>query len=106
LDADFEDERIERIRKHIDRLDSILVNSLGERIALMPIFAKHKKINNLPLDDEKRFTQQINRLKKVAQENSLDPEFVEEIFSLIINESRKCEKKYYLREGIENDIKY
>lgn len=100
------DEHIKRIREHIDRLDSVIITTLAERIALMPVFAKAKREKNLPLDDNKRYVEQITKFRELAEENGLDPSFVEEIFLTVMDESKKVESEHFKRKDILQDRRY
>lgn len=100
------DPHIKRIREHIDRIDTVILTTLAERIALMPVFAKAKREKNLPIDDDKRDVEQITRFRELAEENGLDPGFVEEIFLTIIDQSKKVETEHFKRKDILQDKRY
>ncbi len=89
--SDIKDEKIKSIRKHVDRVDSILLHALAERLALMPNIAKYKHRNNIPITDERREIEMINKYKELAKKHELDPNFVEEFFLSIINESKRIQ---------------
>ncbi len=100
------DEYIKRIREHINRIDNVILVTLAERMALMPVFAKHKKSRNLPVEDDERYVEQITKFRRLAEENELDPGFVEEIFLTIIDECKNVELEHYNREDILQDERY
>ena len=72
-------ERAERIlkdhRKSIDRLDAILIYTLGERFNHTKAVGKLKAEHNLPPSDPLREEEQIKRLSQLALEADLDPKF-------------------------------
>jgi len=86
-----EPDKIKQIRTHIDRIDLVLITALAERMSMMPDMAEYKKKHSIPIFDEKREVQIMNRLKKVAREHGLDEGFVEEIFLSIFNESKRIQ---------------
>ena len=86
-----EEDKIKQIRRHIDRIDLVLITALAERMSMMPDMAEYKKKHSIPIFDEKREVQIMNRLKKVAREHGLDEGFVEEIFLSIFNESKRIQ---------------
>jgi len=100
------DEYIKRIREHIDRIDNVILVTLAERMALMPVSAKHKKARNLPVEDNERYLEQITKFRKLAEENELDPGFVEEIFLTILDKCKNLEIEHYNREDILQDERY
>jgi len=84
---------MKKIRKHIDRIDTVLITILAERMSLMPEIGKYKKEKNLPVFDEKREVAIMEGLKKIAKEHGLDEGFVEEIFLSIFNESKRIQQE-------------
>jgi len=97
--SDIKDQKIASIRKHIDRVDAILLHALAERLALIPNLAKYKYRNNLPITDEPREIEMINRYREIAKKHELDPDFIEDFFLSIINESKRIHQK--LRDEIK-----
>lgn len=93
--GDIKDEKIVGLRKHVDRIDAILLHALAERLWLMPHIAKHKYKNKIPITDEKREIQMINKYRKLAKEYNLDPDFIEEFFLSIINESKRIQSDIF-----------
>jgi len=86
-------QKVKKIRKHIDRMDHILITSLAERLALIEDIAKQKKKMELPIKQEKREQQIMKKLKAVGKAQGLDNGFVEEIFLSIFNEAKRIQKK-------------
>ncbi len=81
-------------RKSIDRLDSIMVYALAERFATTKKVGQMKAEYNLPPADPAREKEQIQRLRELAVEADLDPEFAEKFLTFIINEVVKNHKTY------------
>ncbi|MDY0928759.1 chorismate mutase (plasmid) [Pantoea sp. C3] len=73
-------------RQTIDNLDAALMYILSERFRCTSEIGKLKAKYNLPKRDEHREKNQLARLKKIAQEANLDPEFAEKLMLLVINE--------------------
>ncbi|MFC1769154.1 chorismate mutase [Nanoarchaeota archaeon] len=84
---------IDEVRKHIDRLDTVIITTLAERLSLIPEIAEYKKANNVPIFDEKREVEIMKKLLKIAQENGLDKGFVEEVFLSVLNESKRLQSQ-------------
>jgi chorismate mutase len=72
-------------RESIDRLDAILVYTLGERFKHTREVGKLKAAHNLPPSDPLREAEQIERLEKLAVEADLDPEIAREFLTFIIS---------------------
>lgn len=73
-------------RASIDRLDAILVYTLGERFKHTQAVGKLKAEHDLPPSDPVRETQQIARLEQLAIDADLDPEFARKFLNFIIAE--------------------
>ncbi len=73
-------------RESIDRLDSILVYTLGERFKHTQAVGKLKAEHDLPASDPARETKQIARLEELAAKANLDPEFAKKFLNFIIQE--------------------
>jgi len=73
-------------RESIDRLDAILVYTLGERFKHTQAVGRLKALHNLPPSDPVREEAQIARLTDLAKEADLDPEFAKKFLAFIIQE--------------------
>ncbi|MCX7558610.1 chorismate mutase [Sulfitobacter sp. F26204] len=73
-------------RASIDRLDAILVYTLGERFKHTQAVGKLKAEHDLPPSDPNREADQIARLEDLANRADLDPEFAKKFLNFIIAE--------------------
>ena len=73
-------------RDSIDRLDAILVYTLGERFKHTQAVGKLKASHDLPPSDPDREAAQIARLEDLAKRADLDPEFAKKFLNFIIAE--------------------
>jgi len=73
-------------RESIDRLDAILVYTLGERFKHTQEVGRLKAEYDLPPSDPAREESQIARLTDLAQRADLDPEFAKKFLNFIIQE--------------------
>lgn len=73
-------------RESIDRLDAILVYTLGERFKHTKAVGKLKASHDLPPSDPARESAQIARLEALAKAADLDPEFAKKFLNFIIQE--------------------
>ena len=81
-------------RESIDRLDAILVYTLGERFKHTQAVGKLKAEHDLPPSDPAREETQIARLEDLAKRADLDPEFAKEFLNFIIQEVIRHHKKH------------
>jgi len=80
-------------RASIDRLDAILVYTLGERFKHTQAVGRLKAEHGLPPSDPDREARQIARLEGLAQDADLDPEFAKAFLQCIIQEVIQHHKK-------------
>ena len=73
-------------RKSIDNIDAALIHMLAERFRITKTVGEHKARTALPASDPDREDRQILRLRKLAEEADLDPEFSEKFLRFIIEE--------------------
>ena len=73
-------------RESIDRLDAILVYTLGERFKHTQAVGKLKAEHALPPSDPAREAAQIERLERLSREADLDPELAKKFLAFIIRE--------------------
>jgi chorismate mutase len=81
-------------RESIDRLDAILVYTLGERFKHTRAVGKLKAEHDLPPSDPAREAVQIERLEDLANQAQLDPEFAKDFLNFIIREVIQHHKKH------------
>ena len=79
-------ELLKEHRQSIDRLDAILVYTLGERFKHTQAVGKLKASHDLPPSDLTREAAQIARLEDLATRADLDPEFAKKFLNFIIAE--------------------
>ena len=80
-------------RESIDRLDAILIYTLGERFKHTQAVGKLKAKYDLPPSDLEREKLMISRLEKLANSADLDPEFAKKLLNFIITEVIQNHKK-------------
>ncbi len=81
-------------RESIDRLDAILVYTLGERFKHTQAVGVLKAEHDLPPSDPVREEQQIARLTDLANQANLDPEFAKKFLNFIIQEVIQHHKQH------------
>lgn len=75
-----------RLRSSIDNLDAALIHLLAERFKVTQRVGELKAAEGLPPADPAREEAQIARLRALAVEAQLDPEFAEKVISFIVAE--------------------
>ncbi len=81
-------------RESIDRLDAILVYTLGERFKHTQAVGVLKAEHDLPPSDPAREAVQIARLEDLAVRADLDPEFAKKFLAFIIREVIKHHEEH------------
>lgn len=80
------DEALRGYRQSIDNIDAALVFILAERFKITQAVGRYKAENGLPAADPGREDAQIGRLRRLAADAHLDPEFSEKFLRFIIDE--------------------
>lgn len=81
-----DDEQLERYRASIDNLDAALVHLLAERFRITQDVGQYKAAAGLPPADPAREERQIERLRSLAEQSGLDPDFSEKFLRFIVAE--------------------
>jgi chorismate mutase len=75
-----------RLRMSIDNMDAALVHLLAERFKVTQQVGELKAAHGLPPADPVRESQQIARLRALAEDAKLDPEFAEKFLNFVVAE--------------------
>jgi chorismate mutase len=81
-----EDPVLAGFRKSIDNIDAALIHMLAERFRITQAVGEYKATAALPPADPAREARQISRLRALAGEADLDPEFSEKFIRFVIEE--------------------
>ncbi|GAA3607570.1 chorismate mutase [Agrococcus terreus] len=80
------EEQLQRYRASIDNIDAVLIHTLAERFKLTQAVGELKAIHGMPPSDPSRESLQIARLRQLAEDADLDPEFAEKFITFVIAE--------------------
>ena len=77
---------LQRLRNSIDNIDAALVHMLAERFKCTQKVGLLKARHQLPPADPAREERQIERLRALARDANLDPDFAEKFLTFIVKE--------------------
>ncbi|MBC6441254.1 MAG: chorismate mutase [Rhodospirillales bacterium] len=79
-------EELLRLRASIDNLDAAIIHLLAERFKLTREVGHLKAEQTLPPSDPGREARQVERIRKLAADAGLEPEFAEKFLAFVIAE--------------------
>ena len=77
---------LRRLRGSIDNIDAALVYLLAERFRATKQVGRLKAEHGMPASDPSREEQQLARLRALAVDAELDPEFAQKWFTFVVAE--------------------
>ncbi|HEY4114805.1 MAG TPA: chorismate mutase [Rhizomicrobium sp.] len=77
---------LQRLRESIDNIDAALVHLLAERFKCTKAVGEFKAEHGLPPADPAREAEQVARLRALARQAKLDPDFAEKFLAFIVQE--------------------
>lgn len=80
------EQRLLALRASIDNIDAALVHMLAERFRCTQQVGQLKAEFEMPASDPDREARQTERLRALAEDANLDPEFAEKWFNFVVAE--------------------
>jgi chorismate mutase len=77
---------LQRLRSSIDNIDAAVIHMLAERFKATKAVGELKAEHGMPPADKAREAVQIERLRRLAREADLDPDFAEKFLNFIVTE--------------------
>ena len=77
---------LKRLRASIDNIDAAVVHMLAERFKATKAVGELKAAHAMPPADKSREAEQITRLRQLAKDADLDPDFAEKFLNFIVTE--------------------
>ena len=74
------------LRRSIDNIDAALVHMLAERFRCTQAVGRLKASHGMPPADPAREASQVARLRELAHDAQLDPDFAEKFLAFVIRE--------------------
>lgn len=84
---------LENFRTEIDKIDEQLIKLLAKRYSVCEKVAIYKKAHNISMMQPERIKEVINRAIKLGKNYHISEEFINKIFTIIINYSCVIEDK-------------
>lgn len=79
-------DQLQQFRASIDNLDAAFIHILAERFRITKAVGEYKALHKLPPADPQREHEQLERLRALAVQSDLDPDFAEQLLNFIIRE--------------------
>lgn len=82
-----DDEHLKKFRDQINRLDQVIANALGERLAICKNVGHFKKQHGIAMMQPARIDAVKKRCAEMGMAHDLRPEFMHALYDLIIQEA-------------------
>ncbi len=90
---------LSQLRKSIDNIDAALIHLLAERFRTTQQVGQLKATLSMPPSDPAREAAQIEKLRNLAKQADLDPEFAEKFLEFILAEVIQHHQELAAGEG-------
>ncbi|MDZ7764879.1 MAG: prephenate dehydratase domain-containing protein [Melioribacteraceae bacterium] len=94
---------IDQLRKEINQIDSSIIDLLAKRRDLSKAIIKAKDLNDLPIRDEKREKELLNRLIAEGKRKGLENEYIFQIYHEIIENSVRLQQQFIQQQVNKKD---
>ena len=94
---------IDALRTEINKIDASLLDLLSKRRELSRDIIKAKDLNDLPIRDERREKELLQRLTSDGKKKGLDGEYISKIFYEIIENSVRLQQQYVQQQANKKD---
>ncbi|MBF0303253.1 MAG: bifunctional chorismate mutase/prephenate dehydrogenase [Desulfamplus sp.] len=100
IENTFESE-IKELRNRIDDIDEQILTLISQRFAEVQKVVALKKRHNMPVFHPAREEDMISRLRDSARKRQMDPDFIEELYRVILRNSRLHQTVEMKQQGIK-----
>lgn len=84
-----------RMRKKLSAIDKAILKLFKRRFACLERLAKAKLVYDYPIEDEDREKEMFKKWKKIFKNKKTDPEFIEDLFELVVDSSKEFQETYF-----------
>lgn len=84
-------DELSNFRERIDAIDEKIVRLISERLGICKAVAVYKSEKDIPMMQPGRVKQVLERRKALANELSINPDLIENIYKLIVEEACNLE---------------
>jgi chorismate mutase/prephenate dehydrogenase len=81
------------LRQKIDTVDAEILTLLAKRLQIVQEVAEYKAKNDIPVYQPGREAEIMAKIKDMATKKDLDPEYVEEMFKIIMRFSKESQQR-------------
>lgn len=78
--------QLQALRDSIDNIDAALIHMLAERFRCTKAVGELKARSAMPAADPQREARQVARLRELARDSRLDPDFAEKFLAFVVRE--------------------
>ena len=75
--------KLENLRKEIDKIDSEIIQLLAKRFKVVKQIGVFKKENKLDVIDNRRFKKVLEKVANIAEKQGISKDFINDIYNII-----------------------
>ena len=75
--------KLENLRKEIDKIDSEIIQLLAKRFEIVKQIGVFKKENKLDVIDNRRFQKVLEKVANIAEKQGISKDFINDIYNII-----------------------
>lgn len=84
--------KLENLRKEIDKIDSEIIQLLAKRFEIVKQIGVFKKENKITVVDKERFQKVLEKVANIAEKQGISKDFIHEIYEKIHDYSCDLER--------------
>ncbi len=88
------DNKLQKLRKKVEKIDYKIINLIGERQKLAPQFASVKRKMGLALHQQQRENELLKKYEELGKKSNISSNLIRKLFPLLFHDSLKRQRQH------------